>query len=257
MSTESDPGGQWQQIALELRACKESQQKAWGQIDNTTLGRYLAGEASDHELATVENALHELPELRKLTELVRDVLNDLEPVAFDAPPDPVAVSRPVLAFSPKPAASRRRMPAFLRGRSSVAAAACLLLICGLAMPHPGFLSAPLPNETPRLTGAVASRSEGARPLPGRGCVPPPHRATRTRTSCSGWRTPRMRPLLRLPLSRRPSCSARFPRPAPTSSWRKRCRSCTRRIKRISSGLARTTRRRNTLLAPLPASTRSR
>jgi hypothetical protein len=131
MSTEPDAVGQWDRIAAELRACKESQQKAWGDIDSTTLGRYLAGEASDPEIATVETALHELPELRKLTDLVRDVLNDLEPVSFDEPA--------VLPFRRPPAL--RRFTGLLHRRASLLAACCLALVCGLAMPRPGYFSA--------------------------------------------------------------------------------------------------------------------
>jgi len=160
MSSESDQTGQWERIARELRACKESQRQAWGDIDNTTLGRYLAGDASGHELASVENALEELPELRKLTDLVRDVLDNLEPFVLDAPavaatPEPV-----LLPFPAKPAPTfRKRFFTFLRQRSSLVAAACLLLIFGLAMPRPGFLSAPPTGETPLLTRAVASRTD--------------------------------------------------------------------------------------------------
>jgi hypothetical protein len=143
--------GPWERVALELRACKETQQKAWGDIDNATLGRYLAGDASAQERATVEQALDELPELRKLTDLVRDVLDDLEPVAAEPPGRPA-----VLAFPQEPGSKWGKVATFLRRRSSLIAAACLLLTFGLAMPRPGFLSAPV-EEAPRVTGAVASR----------------------------------------------------------------------------------------------------
>ena len=74
MAVEFDAGGQWERVASELRAYRDYQQQAWGDIDNATLGRYLAGELDFDERHRVETALDERPELRKLTELVRAVL---------------------------------------------------------------------------------------------------------------------------------------------------------------------------------------
>src|SRR5579884_3775466 len=84
MASESNGGSQWGRVAAELRACREAQQRAWGDIDNTTLGRYLAGEVTPDERQHIETALQELPELRKLLELVQDVLGESE-VAAPAP----------------------------------------------------------------------------------------------------------------------------------------------------------------------------
>src|SRR5205809_139308 len=47
--SKGDAGGQRERMAAELRACRESQQGAWGDIDNTPLGRYLAGEVDGTE----------------------------------------------------------------------------------------------------------------------------------------------------------------------------------------------------------------
>ena len=44
------------------------------------VGRYLADEVDDAERQQIEGALVELPELRKLTDLVLDVLRDFEPL---------------------------------------------------------------------------------------------------------------------------------------------------------------------------------
>src|SRR5262245_65986706 len=90
LPTEGLPNETWDRVASELRACKEAQQRAWGDIDSADLGRYLAGEAAGEELTRIEQALEDLPELRKLTDLVRDVLIDLEPVAVPADPPPGA-----------------------------------------------------------------------------------------------------------------------------------------------------------------------
>src|SRR5437764_599908 len=93
----------WERVASELRACREAQRRAWGDIDNTTLGRYLAGEASAEERRRVEEALRELPELRRLTDLVRDVL-DVEPAVEPEPLVPESV--PVLLPFPRRRARR-------------------------------------------------------------------------------------------------------------------------------------------------------
>jgi hypothetical protein len=159
MSSDLGEPQPWERIALELRACRESQREAWGEVDNATLGRYLAGEASSAEQAEVEQALQELPELRKLTEIVRDVLADVAPALDEEEPIPVEkAAAVVLPFAPKAGPARAgQFFAFLRRHSSMIAAACLLLTCAVAMPQPGFLSAP--REGPTLTRAMASSRE--------------------------------------------------------------------------------------------------
>src|SRR5262249_50427629 len=93
MASEHEPGVPWEFVASELRACREAQQQAWGDVDNATLGRYLAGEASPEERRQVERALAELPQLRELTDLVRDVLRDFES-APQAPARPAVLKFP-------------------------------------------------------------------------------------------------------------------------------------------------------------------
>jgi hypothetical protein len=151
------PGGQdsvpWGWVASELRAARESQQRTWGGIDNATLGRYLADEASGDERRQVEAALEELPQLRELTDLVRDVLQDFEPVPADLPE--VEAGPVVLPLRKLPA--RRRLVAFVRRRAPLVAAACLVLTLGVAMPRPG---APLaaPGSPVQLGRGTASRT---------------------------------------------------------------------------------------------------
>src|SRR5277367_2368347 len=94
MASEFDPTEQWDRVASELRAHKQSQQQAWGDVDNATLGRYLAGDLSGEERQQVEQALSELPELRRLTDIVRDVLDELDPAA----PVPVAEAPKIIPF---------------------------------------------------------------------------------------------------------------------------------------------------------------
>src|SRR6478672_8236700 len=124
MSGAFDQTGSWDRVAAELRACKESQQKAYGGVDSATLGRYLAGEMTPAERATLEQTLEELPDLRLLTDLVQDVLTDLGPVEAAPPaPAPAPVIRPLAAVKP------RRRASALRRYAPLVAAACILLAC--------------------------------------------------------------------------------------------------------------------------------
>jgi hypothetical protein len=161
MAIETQPDGSWDRVASELRACREAQQRAWGDIDNATLGRYLANEADGEERRRVENALDELPELRRLTELVRDVLADAEPVGV--PAAPVAAPPAVLPFTPRTAP--RRKPAPWRRYAALAAAACVLVALGLGAPR---LTGPLaPGGNTDIRSVVAMKTDGgARPAPG-------------------------------------------------------------------------------------------
>jgi hypothetical protein len=154
-TTGEDLASQWERLANELRACKESQRRTWGDLDDATLGRYLAGEASGEETARVECEMHDRPELRKLTDLVRDVLGELDPI--ETAPRPAPAPR-LLKFE-KPRAQRRQVYEWVRRRSSLVAAACLLIVLGVAMPNPGFLSAPL-GEDPGVAPQPALAARG-------------------------------------------------------------------------------------------------
>ena len=154
MTPEPNAGSSWDRVAAELRACREDQQRAWGDIDNTTLGRFLAGEVTPEEQQQIENALDNLPELRKLTDLVREVL--AEPETSVPSPAPVPYGPAVVPFSqpqpqtrtiaPAPAPSggwrtpgsshdRKAWGARFRQRVGLALAACLLLALGVALPR--------------------------------------------------------------------------------------------------------------------------
>jgi hypothetical protein len=156
MAFEFDSASQWDRVASELRAHRESQQRAWGDIDNATLGRYLANEADSDERQEVEAALNELPELRKLTELVRDVLGDSEPTAQQTPAPVLPATVPFPQRRPAP----RRL--FLtRQRASLVAAACLLMGIGLAVSSSSLTSLS-PGEAPNVRladGYAMARSE--------------------------------------------------------------------------------------------------
>jgi hypothetical protein len=151
MSSSFDDSGSWDRVAAELRARKESQRKAYGDVDNATLGRYLAGDLSADEAAALEQTLDELPELRKLTDLVQDVLSGLGPVESAPSAEPAAP--PVIL--PLAAARPRRRHAALRRYGSLAAA-CLLFACLTLLPATGYLSRSRP-EALALRGGEASR----------------------------------------------------------------------------------------------------
>jgi hypothetical protein len=144
MANEKPDGdaGQWERVASELQACRAAQQRTWGDIDNLTLGRYLSGEVDGDERRQVEQALDSLPELRKLTDLVRDVLGDLGPAEPTPAPQREAAAAPaVLPFRPR-AAPRPPQRSRLRRYAALAAAACLLLALGVALPRLAAPTAP-------------------------------------------------------------------------------------------------------------------
>lgn len=154
MANDFDAGASWERVAAELRACREAQQRAWGDIDNATLGRYLAGELGGEERRQVEQALAALPELRRLTDLVRDVLADCGPEVT-----------PALTPAPEPAARRVPQSALLRfwrhsgPLVSLATAAGLLLALGLSMPRLGEAPAAATPRALSPDGGLAMRGE--------------------------------------------------------------------------------------------------
>src|SRR5262245_60963673 len=136
MSSSFDQSGSWDRIAAELRACKESQRRSYGDVDNATLGRYLAGDLNPDETASLEQTLDELPELRQVTELVQDVLRDLEPIET-VPPEVEPAETPAPVILPLPTAGPRRRTRALRRYGSLAAA-CLLFACLGLLPAGSF-----------------------------------------------------------------------------------------------------------------------
>src|SRR5687768_14288646 len=97
MANEHEPlaAESWDRVAAELRSCRESQHHAWGTLDNATLGCYLAGGGDDDERRAVEQALADHPQLRELTDLVRDVLVEFEPTTAA----PLGQTSPTLPFT--------------------------------------------------------------------------------------------------------------------------------------------------------------
>jgi hypothetical protein len=173
MTLEVDDGSQWERVAAELRACREAQRRAWGDLDNATLGRYLAGDVDAEERQHIESALEALPELRKLTDLVRDVLSETDDIAaerqstpsdpavlpFAAPRASITPSRPTASWPTRTAASR------FRQRVGLAAAACLLLALGVAFPRAAGESAPRSELALAMSQPVAMRGPVLEDMP--------------------------------------------------------------------------------------------
>jgi tetratricopeptide (TPR) repeat protein len=114
----------WDRIASELRAYQQIQQQAWGDLDSTVLGRYLAGEADSEELRQVEQALDTFPELNRLAVLVKDVLGESTTSLRAEPPQ-------TLPFPAKQAALRPSQRGKRVSRWALLAAASVLFALGL------------------------------------------------------------------------------------------------------------------------------
>ena len=118
------PHEQWERVAAELSAYRSWQRQAWGDLDDATLGRYLAGEATPEERGRVEAAANRHPEVRQVLDLVREVLDEPDGPGSALPAD----ARPASGFNRSgkqllPAGTDRsrgpwRVPSRLGGRSS-------------------------------------------------------------------------------------------------------------------------------------------
>lgn len=122
--------GQWDTVAAELRAYRDHQKETWGDLDSALLGRYLAGEANEQDRVRVEAALQEHPELRTLTDLVREVLDDCQPPA--APIQTEQIRPRILPFTkpnkPSPAGWKSS-----RARVALLFAASVMLALGIVL----------------------------------------------------------------------------------------------------------------------------
>jgi len=175
---ERDAAASWAEAAQELRAQRDKQREAWGSVDSSTLGRYLADEVDAGERARVEAEIASHPELARLTELVRDVLADFEPDEVPAPVVPAPLlapepHRPIAASAPmaSPAADpdepavlpfqpRRQRGFFSRFRHEIAlaAAACVLVGLGWAV----FQFASPPTDAPGVANVAMAAGQPAR-----------------------------------------------------------------------------------------------
>jgi hypothetical protein len=140
MASESQANDRWDRVASQLRACREAQEQAWGGMDNATLGRFIADDLKGEERRQVEQAIDERPELRRLTDLVRDVLADLDSPVANHPTPQLQPTRPRNRAFPKALPERRPVVRWLQRRSGMLAAACLLLALSTALFDSRFTS---------------------------------------------------------------------------------------------------------------------
>jgi hypothetical protein len=141
LNPDRENGATWADAARQLRELREEQRRTWGELDSSTLGRYLADEVDAAERAQVEAEMAAHPELARLTDLVRDVLADFQPgeVAVPVVPAPVVLAPElaqegtpgIVAFAPR----KRKLSFFARHRHelALAAAACFLFVIGWHM----------------------------------------------------------------------------------------------------------------------------
>jgi hypothetical protein len=151
---------QWDVVAAELKAYRDTQEQRWGTLDDVLLGRYLAGELDPAEKVRIEAEFKDHPELLKLTEIVRDVLCDTN--ATSSPPVQLALlaePEPILKFE-KPKFSRQPLMR-LRSRGALAAAACVILALGVTLSR--FTDDAVPRRLTRTDNRMVADAKGRKP----------------------------------------------------------------------------------------------
>jgi hypothetical protein len=78
MAGPADTREHWERLAVELRAYGQAQRQAWGDLDDIQLARYLAGACSPPERVAIEQAMHDLPDVREVIDLLRTILPERE-----------------------------------------------------------------------------------------------------------------------------------------------------------------------------------
>jgi hypothetical protein len=74
MAGPSESREDWERLAAELRAYRQAQRQAWGDLDDLQVARYLDGACSPQERATVEQGMRDLPDVREVIDVLRSVL---------------------------------------------------------------------------------------------------------------------------------------------------------------------------------------
>jgi hypothetical protein len=156
---------QWSRIAADLSAHREAQRRAWGEVDEAAIARFVTGEAPALEAARVEQAMRDYPRVRECVESIRAIMADRPRESSSAPAPP---AEPILPFAPRPRARVLR-PGVVWALASAAAGiviACTLL---LVMPRRGagpiVLARLSGDETPRAAVAAPNAPRAAAALP--------------------------------------------------------------------------------------------
>jgi hypothetical protein len=157
MNTDDDPEGagrdpdtQWARVAADLRAYREEQWRAWGDLDEIAIVRYLADEATEEERGRVERAMRDFPRVRECVEILREVMAEVEPGREDRTEGAgEESSRP---SHQRPSKWGFLTPSSARRLAPYALAACLLVGVGLPLL---ISSVKRPRDLPSAPGKSA------------------------------------------------------------------------------------------------------
>jgi hypothetical protein len=112
---------QWSRIAADLNEHRAAQRRAWGDVDEAAIARYVTGEGTEAERERLEQAMRDYPRVRECVESIRAIMGDLPLEGIRAAETP----RPaILPFASRP---RRAVPR-LRGVLVFATAAAAILV---------------------------------------------------------------------------------------------------------------------------------
>jgi hypothetical protein len=137
MKTDDDPEGggrdpdtQWARVAADLRTYREAQRRAWGDLDEAAIARYLGDEATEEERSRVEQAMRDFPRVRECVEVLRKVMTEVDLGRADRLES--AGGEPSRPISQAPSKWRGFPPSSIRHFAPYALAACLLVVVGLS-----------------------------------------------------------------------------------------------------------------------------
>jgi hypothetical protein len=122
--SENDPDVQWARISSELAAYRRQRRESWGNLDDLTLARYLAGEATNAEAERVRLAMDQHPKVRDCVAILREVAVETAAVAEPVGAPNIRISSDESTRRP---VQKRRFVLI-----NAAVAASLLLVCSLA-----------------------------------------------------------------------------------------------------------------------------
>jgi hypothetical protein len=145
-------------VAADLGAYREAQRRAWGDLEEAVIARYLAAEATEEERRRVEQAMRDFPRVRECVETLREVMPGIDLGREDRPES--AGGEPSRRISEVPSKPHLYSPSSVRRLVPYALAACLLIAAGLAFLMPRNQLKRPPPDIP-----LASREKQAEATP--------------------------------------------------------------------------------------------
>jgi hypothetical protein len=70
-----DPDERWAHAAADLRSYREEQRRAWGDMDESVVARYLIGASTEDERKRVLQAIRDFPKVRECVEILEEVMD--------------------------------------------------------------------------------------------------------------------------------------------------------------------------------------